>query len=48
MKIIKAIITGDAIDFSEPAPADAILVAFDGENYIVYQDGDELPKVESE
>ena len=48
MITIPAIIVGDCMDFSEPVPADAILVAFDGENYIVYQDGDELPKVESE
>ena len=48
MKIIKPIINGETIDFSEPVPADAIMVAFDGENYIVYQEGDELPKVESE
>lgn len=42
MKTIKAIKTGDCIDYAEPVPKDAIAVVFDGDVFTVYQSGDDL------
>jgi hypothetical protein len=46
MKIIPAIkdTNGTVLGPSEPFPAITSLIRFDGENYIVYQDGDDLPQ----
>lgn len=44
MKIIKSVLIDGVLIPSEPIPESAIRVVFDGENYIVYEDGDELPK----
>ena len=46
MKIIKAVLVGECIDYAEPVPEDAIAVVFDGEAFTVYQVGDELPQSE--
>lgn len=43
MKIITAVLTGGLISPSEPIPESAIYTLCDGINYIVYEDGDELP-----
>ena len=43
MITIKAIKTGECIDYAEPVPDDAIAVVFDGEAFTVYQVGDDLP-----
>lgn len=43
MKIISAILVGNVLKPSEPIPATAVHVVCDGTNYIVYEEGDELP-----
>lgn len=43
MKIIPIVLFDDVIKPSEPIPASAVRIVCDGTNYIVYEDGDELP-----
>ena len=43
MKLIDIVLVDDVIKPSEPIPANAIRVVCDGTNYIVYEEGDELP-----
>ena len=48
MKIIPIVLVDDVINPSEPIPATAIHIVFDGEKYIIYEVGDELPVFEDE
>lgn len=43
MKTIPVEHVGEAIQPSEPFPDTAIKVVCDGQNYTVYEEGDELP-----
>ena len=42
MKIIDAILIDDVLTPVEPIPTDAIKIVFDGEQYVVYEVGDDL------
>ena len=46
MKIIPAVVINDVIHPSEPLPTDAIKIIFNGTEYVIYEDGDELPVIE--
>lgn len=43
MKLIDTVLVDDVIKPSEPIPALAVRIVYDGTNYIVYEEGDELP-----
>ena len=43
MKTIAATVINEVITPTEPMPIDAKLIVFNGTNYIVYEQGDELP-----
>ena len=43
MKLIDIVLVDDVIKPSEPIPTNALRVVCDGTNYIVYEEGDELP-----
>ena len=46
MKTITATVIDDVVTPIEPMPSDAKLIVFDGTDYIIYEDGDELPVIE--
>ena len=41
MKIIETVLIDDVLTPPEPLPADAIKIVFDGERYVIYEQGDE-------
>ncbi len=43
MKIIDTVLIDDVLSPVEPLPTDAIKIVFDGEKYVIYELGDELP-----
>ena len=43
MKIITATVINDVITPTEAMPSDAKLIVFNGTEYVIYEDGDELP-----
>ena len=43
MKIITATVINEVITPTEPMPSDAKLIVFNGTEYVIYEDGDELP-----
>lgn len=43
MILIPAILVGNVLKPSEPIPATAIKIVCDGEKYVIYEEGDELP-----
>jgi len=43
MRKIKPVEINEVITPSEPLPTDAKMIVFDGEKYIIYEVGDELP-----
>lgn len=43
MKIIAATVVDEVITPIEPMPSDAKLIVFNGTEYVIYEDGDELP-----
>ena len=46
MKIITATVINEVVTPIEPMPIDAKLIVFNGTEYIIYEDGDELPVIE--
>ena len=46
MRIITAIVVNDVITPVEPLPTNAKLIVFNGTEYVIYEDGDELPVIE--
>jgi len=42
MKTINAVLIEDVLTPVEPLPTDAVKIVFDGEQYVVYEDGDDL------
>ena len=46
MKTIAATVINDVITPTEPMPIDAKLIVFNGAEYVIYEDGDELPVIE--
>lgn len=44
MMTIPAVLHGESLTPAEPFPSDAIAIVCDGENYVVYQAGDDIPK----
>jgi hypothetical protein len=46
MKIITATVINDVITPTEAMPIDAKLIVFNGTEYVIYEDGDELPVIE--
>ena len=46
MKIITATVINEVITPIEPMPSDAKMIVFNGTEYVVYEDGDELPVIE--
>ena len=48
MKIITVAIVNDEVIPVEPLPENSIANKFDGEKYIIYEKGDELPESNSE
>ncbi len=43
MKIITATVINDVITPIEPMPSDAKLIVFNGTEYLIYEEGDEIP-----
>ena len=43
MKTIAATVINDVITPTEPMPIYAKLIVFNGTEYVIYEDGDELP-----
>ena len=43
MKTIAATVINEVITPTEPIPIDAKLIVFNGTDYVVYEDSDELP-----
>ena len=43
MKTIAATVINEVVTPSEPMPSDAKLIVFNGTEYVIYEDGDELP-----
>ena len=43
MQTINAVLIEDVFTPIEPLPTNAIKIVFDGEKYIIYEVGDELP-----
>lgn len=48
MRIITAQIINDVVVPDEPLPKDSLANRFDGEKYIIYEVGDELPSFNEE
>ena len=46
MKTIAATVINEVITPTETMPSDAKLIVFNGTDYVVYEDGDELPVIE--
>ena len=46
MRIITATVINDVITPIEPMPIDAKLIVFNGTDYVIYEEGDELPVIE--
>ena len=46
MKTIAATVINEVITPVEPLPTDAKLIVFNGTEYVIYEDGDELPVIE--
>ena len=46
MRIITATVINDVITPTEVMPSDAKLIVFNGTEYVIYEDGDELPVIE--
>lgn len=46
MRIITATVINDVITPTETLPNDAKLIVFNGTEYVIYEDGDELPSFE--
>ena len=46
MKTITATVIDDVITPIEPLPTAAKLILFNGTEYVIYEDGDELPAIE--
>jgi len=46
MKTIAATVINDVITQTETLPNDAKMIVFNGTEYVIYEDGDELPVVE--
>ena len=46
MKTIAATVINEVITPTEPMPKDAKLIVFNGTEYVIYEDGDELPSFE--
>jgi hypothetical protein len=46
MKIIAATVINEVITPVEPLPTNAKLIVFNGTEYVIYEDGDELPVIE--
>ena len=43
MKTIAATVINEVVTPIEPMPIDAKLIVFNGTEYVIYEDGDELP-----
>jgi len=43
MKTIASTVINDVITPTEPMPSDAKLIVFNGTEYVIYEEGDELP-----
>ena len=43
MKIITATVINDVITPIEPMPSNAKLIVFNGTEYLIYEEGDEIP-----
>ena len=43
MKTIAATVINEVITPTEPMPIDAKLIVFNGTDYVIYEEGDELP-----
>ena len=41
MKIIETVLIDDVLTPVEPLPTDTIKIVFDGERYVIYEQGDE-------
>jgi hypothetical protein len=46
MKTIKATVVDGVITPKEQIPDNAKMVVFNGKEYVIYEDGDELPVIE--
>ena len=46
MKTIAATVINEVVTPTEPMPSDAKLIVFNGTEYVIYEDGDELPVIE--
>ena len=46
MRIITATVINDVVTPTEAMPSDAKLIVFNGTEYVIYEDGDELPSFE--
>jgi len=46
MKTIAATVINEVVTPIEPMPIDAKLIVFNGTEYVIYEDGDELPVIE--
>ena len=46
MKIINVVIVDDVIAPVSELPKDAKLIVFNGKEYLIYEEGDELPVIE--
>ena len=46
MKIITATVINEVITPVSELPTDAKLIVFNGTEYVIYEDGDELPVIE--
>ena len=46
MKTIAATVINDVITPVSAIPTDAKLIVFNGTEYVIYEDGDELPVIE--
>ena len=46
MKTIAATVINEVITPIEPMPIDAKLIVFNGTEYVIYEEGDELPVIE--
>ena len=46
MRIITATVINEVVTPIEPMPSDAKLIVFNGTEYVIYEDGDELPVIE--
>ena len=46
MKTIAATVINEVVTPIEAMPSDAKLIVFNGTEYVIYEDGDELPVIE--